>query len=808
MNKILSRPSESYEDHIRKCYDAYLILGKDNIINTMIDKLSVSENVYEYKGLIYKAVIDVLLLHDEGKKNPYFQKYIGNEMDYYGKYNWNKINKEHSIISTYYYLEKYYNIINSLECKKKTKKIIKEIICVFSMIVKSHHGNLNIYNKADIFQSIKNKANLYKDMFFAGYNEEVIEYYKNGIYDFKGNDIYLLSKYVFSMLVTCDFMAVHEFKTGNSLKINSIDVDKKNKFKERLNTNTIIQNIRLFEKGVLNIEGVNKYRSEMFLEAEKNILKYKDGRMYYLEAPTGCGKSLTALNLTLSMLDNTYNKIIYVAPFQNIIEQTYQDIKKIIGNENKDVVSVSCKEEIVTNEIHCEDENYEDYSIDNMDRLLLNYPFTIISHVRLFDALISCKRKDCMMTTLMSNSIIVLDEIQSYKNELWIPIINLLKDVVENLNIKIVIMSATLPKLDKLLEDKMFQVKNLINRKDYYYDFFKTRCDSDFSLLYRYNEDRELMKEIVIDKILDVAATGKRILVGTITRRTCEELYQKLIKENLQGYEIYKIDSCTSLINKEYIINKLKKKNKENKYELKNVILVATQCIEAGVDIDMEIGFKNIGILDSDEQFSGRIQRNFIDKGIVYYFKIDEVGKIYRGDYRSERTLLDHRWQDILKNKKFEIFYNMCYDRLIRYKNKQNIEIDNYKKKLDFASIYNKMKLIDEDNKVNLLMMCKIKTNKNILDLKSEINTYNKIKESNIDYAEKEVKLSRFKKIFDMFTYSVSVFDQDKIISSGNFGSYKIIEDAEQYYTNVEHGCITNKSEINLEKLLNKSMWI
>ena len=48
---------------------------------------------------------------------------------------------------------------------------------------------------------------------------------------------------------------------------------------------------------------------------------------------------------------------------------------------------------------------------------------------------------------------------------------------------------------------------------------------------------------------------------------------------------------------------------------LMGVILVATQVIEAGVDIDMDIGYKNISKLDSEEQFFGRINRSCNKKG-------------------------------------------------------------------------------------------------------------------------------------------------------------------------------------------------
>lgn len=52
---------------------------------------------------------------------------------------------------------------------------------------------------------------------------------------------------------------------------------------------------------------------------------------------------------------------------------------------------------------------------------------------------------------------------------------------------------------------------------------------------------------------------------------------------------------------------------------MKDLILVATQVIEAGVDIDMDVGYKNISLLDSEEQFLGRINRSCKRKGMAYF---------------------------------------------------------------------------------------------------------------------------------------------------------------------------------------------
>ena len=92
---------------------------------------------------------------------------------------------------------------------------------------------------------------------------------------------------------------------------------------------------------------------------------------------------------------------------------------------------------------------------------------------------------------------------------------------------------------------------------------------------------------------------------------------------------------------------------------LSSVILVATQVIEAGVDIDMDIGFKDISRLDSEEQFMGRINRSGKKDGVVYFFNLDEAKSIYKEDVRVDErvTLMVPEIRTFLETKNFSAFY-------------------------------------------------------------------------------------------------------------------------------------------------------
>lgn len=804
---FLSRPNELLSEHIERLQHSFKNLCAekkiDEILNNIVNETLKVEEALEFKDFLFDMISNVFMLHDEGKKSKYFQSYIGNLE--FENIPFTDTQKEHSINSAYEYLKIYYKNIENLKLKgasgRKSKRMLKEFTLMFAYIISKHHGALSDYNKGIFLNEIKDRGIKVPDSFYDNYDEQIIKYYSDSTYEFNGENsinIYILIKYIYGVLVVCDYMAVHDFKKGMQLKINVIDSVVKKRFLNKLYNTEVYRSIDSYKNGKIPEREVNLYRCKMFLEAENNIKKTQSSNLMFLEAPTGCGKSITGVNCALNLIDENYNKIVYIAPFNNIMEQTYSDIKCYISDNNKDVALINSKEEIVT----IDDDFITDFDIDVMDRQLLNYPCSITSHVTLFDILFGYSRKKLLMLPLLSNSVIILDEIQSYKNKLWISVINSLNKYAALLNIKFIITSATLPKMDCLLETPTSMI-DLINNRDYYYNFFSKRVSFDFSLLDKSTCEREENIELLLNAIDNVATEGKRILIGTITIKTCNDLYGKLKdKYTSKGYCVYRITGGTSTARKNEIIRKLKEKDSKNdSYCYKKVMLVATQCVEAGVDIDMDIGFKNISILDSDEQFAGRIARNFNKKGMVYFYKIDEVSKIYKEDYRAERTLENKEWRKILVNKEFNTLYKRTYKWLLEYESSSFVDLKLNMNLLQFRKVSSLMKLI-EDDKVNLLMVCKYRDgDAKIIDLEKELMLYNKIRESDLGYSKKQVLLSRFKKIFDMFTVTMNRLDFEQLGIGEDFGIYKRIDNAEKYYTNIVDDCVTADSELNLEYL-------
>ena len=81
------------------------------------------------------------------------------------------------------------------------------------------------------------------------------------------------------------------------------------------------------------------------------------------------------------------------------------------------------------------------------------------------------------------------------------------------------------------------------------------------------------------------------MLVECITKKTADELYSRIdeITDN-----VYELTGDDNIINRKRVIELTKTEKNE-------MILIATQTIEAGVDMDMDIGYKDISVLDSEE---------------------------------------------------------------------------------------------------------------------------------------------------------------------------------------------------------------
>ncbi|WP_339069108.1 CRISPR-associated helicase Cas3' [Fusobacterium animalis] len=765
--------------------------------------------------LYYKMIDDVVNFHDFGKVNSQFQidKMLNKEIfKMEDKYNIpGVLGSDHSLLSASMFIAYYFGKITDLIEIVETKKIVIlfEILFTLSYVISKHHGNLDSFeeyveklsrnNDENILKELKNisvsnggillQAFLEKETITIFFN--FIETYiserkeKENISSQEAMSIFVFTKMMFSLLVASDYYSTNEFMQeikyedfGNMGNIDTI--------KKEYENSEIIKSIRDKEKnGIPNDEDINNFRTKIFLEAEKNLEKNKENNIFFLEAPTGSGKSNTALNLSLKLLDKDRRKIFYVYPFNTLVEQNMNTLKNIFGNNEEAIKNITVVNSItaLTNK-DSRDIPIEEYSDILMDRQFLNYPFIVTTHVGIFNTLIGNTKEDCMPFYQLTNSVIVFDEIQAYKNTIWTEIIKILNSYAKLLNIKIIIMSATLPNLSYLLdEEEKNNISKLIENRDEYFNntIFKNRVKVNYDLL----SEQKIEYEELLQHIIENSLNSQKILIEFISKNDAKKFYE--LCENNEDLNVnHEILILTGEDNKARRNSIIKKIN--SKY--KKIILISTQLIEAGVDIDVDVGYKNISGLDNEEQFLGRINRSCKKSGKAYFFYLTDAKKVYKNSVIIENklNLFSDEMKDVLENKNFDIFYSKVLE-ILKRKAKEKINNDNFETIIfnkKFRLLKERMQLIEEQDDKKTYFFNRTLTDEEIEEIGENIDgsevwkRYVEIlKEEN--YAKKIVELSKIREKMMYFLYEVK--KNVELNYSDIKGSIIYIDDGDKYFT-------------------------
>lgn len=771
------------------------------------------ENIEE--ELYYKMIDDVVNFHDFGKINSQFQidKMLNEKiLKMEDKYNiLGVLASDHSLLSASmfiaYYFEKIIALIETVETKKIV--ILLEILFSLSYTISKHHGNLDNFeeyiekllrnNDENILKELKNisvsnggillQAFLEKETITIFFN--FIEIYiserknKENISSEEAMAIFTLTKMMFSLLIASDYYSTNEFmqeiKYENFGNMGNIDTIKK-----EYENSEIIKSIRDKEKnGILNDEDINNFRTKIFLEAEKNLEKNKDSNIFFLEAPTGSGKSNTALNLSLKLLSENRKKIFYVYPFNTLVEQNMNTLKNIFGNNEEVIKNIAVVNSVtaLTNK-DSRDIPIEEYSDILMDRQFLNYPFIVTTHVGIFNSLVGNTKEDCMPFYQLANSVIVFDEIQAYKNTIWTEIIKILNSYAKLMNIKIIIMSATLPNLSYLLnEEEKNNISKLIENRDEYFNnaIFRNRVEVNYDLL----SEQKIEYEELIEHIIENSLNNQKILIEFISKNDAKKFYE--LCENNEDLNIkYEILLLTGEDNKARRNSIIKKINSKDK----RVILISTQLIEAGVDIDVDVGYKNISGLDNEEQFLGRINRSCKKSGKAYFFYLTDAKKVYKNSVIIENklNLFSDEMRDVLENKNFDVFYSKVLE-ILKRKAKEKINNDNFETIIfnkKFRLLKERMKLIEEQDDKKTYFFNRTLTDEEIEEIGENIDGsevweryVDILKEEN--YAKKIVELSKIREKMMYFLYEVK--KNTELNYSDIKGSIIYIDDGDKYFT-------------------------
>jgi len=702
---------------------------------------------------IRKTLEIVLFYHDIGKATIFFQDYLRASIkNRQCNHKQDLIN--HSLISA---------LIASHIVKINTDSWFLSKLAFAA--VRKHHGNLENFD--EMFAT--KKKDILKEQFLS---LELNDFHE--IQNLKFEDLwntfdellwidedekienYFLLNFIFSLLIYSDKTEVIFTDT------NTPGLPK--------NISHFVDNYKKVNFSTENRSQLNEIRNSIYEESLvslKNI--YQNGRIYSLNVPTGSGKTLTALNLSFNLLHNesSLKRIVYALPFTSIVDQTETVIQDIFRANKRDTGDFLIVHHHLAEAKIKVDENYIEkdkaqFLIENWDK-----PLILTTFWQLFYTIISNKNVQLRKFHNIANSIIILDEVQTIPYRYWDLAKAVLEKLTEMFNCRVIFLTATMPLIFKEENKEILPLISKDSRNRYFSSFSRYKLN----LL----KNADSIADINIENLYEIAKKeirengNKSFLFVFNTIKSSISFYNKF-KEDFYDKDLIYLSTNILPIER-------KKRIEEIKKDSNNKIVVSTQLIEAGVDIDLDIVYRDFAPLDSVIQSAGRCNRNSDKKiGRISIFRLkNEDGKfdynlIYKGLTLTETEKLFFHRNSFEEPELIEII-NSYYEGIKNHGSQdESLKILKGMKNMNYEEIYDKFRLIDEIP--SFLMFFEVDDKaKNILERFKEIFSIK-------DKFERKSEFLAIKSEFYQYMLSVKFSKNTKsyFTSFEEIGNFRIVE--------------------------------
>jgi len=694
---------ELLEDHSELCSDYFLHIIDELGLEPILDEL-ISDLFGEQQQTKIKQIISVIIYyHDIGKLNPNFQKVKVKGIRASG-------NTRHSFFSE--------RVLTSFLRGKFPE--FKGAIYLAVNIVQSHHGKLSDLTTDDYFESSEEREIIQQILQITDIEEMTIsedekrEFFRNGL---DWHKTFLLVKLLYSLLVLSDsYSTMHyAYSFNRKYPLNTLDKNIREKMTESYLTIPYNSNIDKteFEDGS-QCSTINELRRAILIESSNRIKKLlrENNKIFMLSVPTGGGKTNISMKLALNILehDEAIKRLFYVFPYINIIEQNYKSIDDALFDKSLFPDKIGLVSDIYSRAYldKFPGESDED-SVSTLKKMriirddnFLNNCVNVITNVNFFNGIIKNGGNNRYKIANLCNSIVIIDEIQTLSDKNIRTFYDFIKETSRDLNIYYIIMSATLPSFNDFLDD--VEVPQIIEnpRKYYTHPVFKRN-----EIVFKKDiKDINGIKELLIAEINKNYRTGDvKILVTLNVVDTSRKVYEELKDdERFKEFSFYLLNSTTSSLRRKKIIEEIKDKTNEGR-----VMIVSTQSIEAGVDIDCDFGIRDDSILDSIEQISGRINRECnaqkacVSKLFVIKYKDGKLAdskKIYADQERYKilinETISRDDVEQILNCKQFDKYYKVLSGELKKVAKDFFVKTNREIRDLHYQMINNTLDIIDD----------------------------------------------------------------------------------------------------------------
>lgn len=419
--------------------------------------------------------------------------------------------------------------------------------------------------------------------------------------------IYALGRMLYSSLVDADYLDTEEYMSPDTAAVrNGYDYDSIAELRVMLDEHLITLAAKSIDTPV------NQARKAV-LEDCRAAAGEEQG-LFSLTVPTGGGKTFSSLAFALLHAENNgLDRVIVAIPFVSVVEQTAAVLKDIFGTIN--VLEHHSNYEF--DDVDEDDEYAQRLATQNWDA-----PIVVTTNVQLFESLFANKPGKSRKVHNMANSVIVLDEAQTLPDNLLLPSLAMLEELTLGYGSTIVLCTATQPALDMMWPFGS-KPKEIVKHDALFPEAFGARVA--YEMLGTLDKDKLVEQISHHDQVLCVVGTkaGASGLYHDVVRRA-EEQGTLACQECTANHGFFHLSASMTPAHRSQTLDaiRLRLKNGER------CVVVSTQLVEAGVDVDFPVVYRELAGVDSLIQAAGRCNREGKSEcGKVFVFEYEIEGE-------------------------------------------------------------------------------------------------------------------------------------------------------------------------------------
>ncbi|MBE3588407.1 MAG: CRISPR-associated helicase Cas3' [Thermoanaerobacteraceae bacterium] len=335
-------------------------------------------------------------------------------------------------------------------------------------------------------------------------------------------------------------------------------------------------------------------------------------KIFTITAPTGAGKTLAGFKAAFSLRerlstarDNIPPRIIYALPFTSIVDQTFEVGEKLLRAALADPAAPVPTSWILKHH-HLADVRYslmeddEERSLDEALMLIESWQSEVVitTFVQLFQTLIGYENRMLKKLHRLGGAILILDEVQNIPVEYWPLVEETLRRACEHMDMRVILMTATRPEWFKEHEamelagdpDTVRRQFAAVNRVSVWADM------------------TPLTVEEAAANFLGAYARERSYLVVLNTIKSSIAFYEALRDHWAgSGPPLYYLSTNIIPAERERRLREIRAGLAQGE----KPVLVSTQVVEAGVDLDFDEVWRDLGPVDAVVQVAGRCNRHF-----------------------------------------------------------------------------------------------------------------------------------------------------------------------------------------------------